>query len=436
MLFMPSIQSLVGAHSGGSGIAIDWANNHVYESSATNLSRYGLLTGLEEFFEDLTTIGGVGAQANTYIGFGSNGTLAVQGPSILTSGSSLIIRATDFSLVTGGNILYPNPNFGGGGYAGISIAGIQFFQDKGLGSSIIPTLNRNQFISRDLGGWLAEDDMTGIGAAMCSDQPGTGNIYQISPDVSGIGPLYFDLFAYGAGGFVGKTHIGSVTIGSIDAAWTANFTCNGMCLDQSDRNILAIITGTGGANVGYIVKLNRLTGAIIWKSIVPPSDGGSAVFGGNVFSNSLIQHNRVAFYTGSPTTVSIYDTTNGSLVTQYHTHLDGYTLGASGQCYNDTISGIVIEASFAQGPGSPTLLNSTPASWANGYSVLYVADAVVSSNPSGSGNPRIIIPGGNPNSIPNTPPMGMTPVGNNPNSPWANLLPQAPLNAQEADRWC
>jgi hypothetical protein len=370
MTFTPSIQSLVGAHSGGGSIAVDWSRSVAFELSNTNLSRYGLLTGLEENYAPLSGLGGVGTNAvSAHIGLTASGNIFLSASNSLYAGAAMHVNGT--SLAMSNFIPYPAPNFGQGGMVGVTKNGAQYVVDKGVGNNIIGVLNRINEASTTA--WLDDQDFTGVGGYCCAGPVGTGIAYVVSS-----GSVYVTLSKITFNGLGGATNVvvGNIDSADIDPGYGINYGINGICLDKTDNKIIACMHGSGGAHNGYLVKLDPTTAAVEWATPLPNTDGGGVVSSGNLFSQSDISNQRVAFYSGSPATVTIYDTSDGSVDDTYTSGLAGLS-NIDGQCYNDTLGGIVLGCNFSDGAGSPTLLNSTPSSWSDGFAVLYVAAPIV-----------------------------------------------------------
>lgn len=368
MPVIPSIQSLVGAHSGGVSIGLDWTANRAFELSGTNLSRYGLLSGLEEAYTPLANMAGVGQSGiAAHIGITASGDIFISSSGSLYNGGAMLVDGDTLAMT---NLIgYPAPNFGQGGMVGVTYGTTQYCVDKGLGDSIIGTLNRIQEISSTT--WLDTQDFTGEGGRCCAGPAGDGTAYIISRNSASTQAILSKI-TFNGGGFVSNATVGSPLVPSdVDPGWSL-FGPGGVCLDQTDGKLLAVFQGVGNSNKAYLVKIDPADATIDWASVIPATDGGGPVVPGDIFAHSSIQHQRIGFYSGSPPTVTIYDTSDGSVEDQYSTSLSGLS-SIDGQCYNDTKGCIVLGCDFSNDPSSPTLLNSTPTSWSDGYAVLYVA---------------------------------------------------------------
>lgn len=386
MSFSPSIQSLVGTHSGGVSIGLNWTANKAFELSGTNLSRYGLITGTEEAFVALANLGGVGTNGvSAYIGLAANGNIFISASNTLYSGAAIYANGTTLASI---NVIpYDSPNFGQGGMLGITKTGAQYCVDRGLGNSVIGVLNRIIEISTTT--FLTNQDYALIGGKCCAGLADSGIAYVISADDPSCEAVLTKIEFDGIGG-VTSTDIGSpITMADIDAGWTSQFQVQGMCLDQTDAKILAVFSGAGNSNKAYLAKINPTTAVVEWATLIPATNGGGPVTVGQTFQYSDIRYQRLGIYTGSPATVTIYNTSTGAVDDTYTTGLGGLFPRAGGQCYSDTLGAIVLSTDFADGVGAPTRLNSTPSSWSDGYGVLYVAEPISPPVPTIAGYTRI-----------------------------------------------
>lgn len=375
MPVIPSIQSLVGTHSsGGLGVA-DWGRNRFFEVGSSFVSRYGLITGLEEAFVANANIGGTSQNiAPDQPGLLASGGIFVGASQGLNAGASVVLTP-DFSGVT--YIGWPGPNFPGGAHIGLTWSSVQYDFNTGNGNDVISVLNR--VFETSATAFLAEQDNISVGCRACAGPAGAGTVYVMSPNSSGAGATVATLSVvqFNGLGFASNTIIGTVARTAVDPAWTSNFACTGLCLDQTDNKLIATFTGNGGGAPGRICKINQTTAAVEWTSALPTTSGGGPVIPGDAFSWSDIKHQRVGFYSGSPATVTIYNTSNGSVDSTYTSGIAGITLGVNAQAYSDTLGAVVLTCGFSQTTGSPTLLNSTPTSWGtNSWAVLYVAAGI------------------------------------------------------------
>lgn len=381
MTFATSIQALVGDHSGGVSIAFDWARNRAFMLNNTHLSRYGVLTGEEEAYAPLADMGGVDEDGvSNYTGIAANGNIFLSASGSLYNGAAMYVNGSTLTMI---NLIgYSIPNEGGGGMIGVTHGSTQYCVDKGLGDSIIGTLNRIQEISTTAR--LANQDYAHVGGVGCAGPVGTGVAYILSaPDGGGsqVGPAILSKILFDGSGFVSNTEIDDIAMVDIDAGWTDQFHPIGVCLDQTDGKLLAVFSATGGSNShSALVKIDPVDASIEWIRHIPNSDGGGRVSVGETFAYSDIRNQRIGFYTGSPATITIINTSDGSIATNYSNNLGGMS-NIDGQCYNDTLGAIALGLNFTSSPGHPVLLNGSPSSWSDGYALLYVDSPVI--NPDG-----------------------------------------------------
>ncbi len=355
MVGIPSIQSLTGTHSGNGDCAVDWGRTHIWEISSTYLSKYDLLTGLELNAELLTNLGN--AEGNRHVGFLPNGD-AVLCTGGLHHGGIVTVDGTDLTLI--GTFPYPSPNFGEGGFVCLTTGGSTIIVDNGRGNAVIGTLNRTQ-ISSSAVGYLDTVSWPSIpNCQICGAPTGSNFVYMANSDTTSL--IFSKLVVVP----VSLTTIGTIVPTDVDGTWTT-ITISGMCLDQTDSTVILFVNGDGAIK-NYLVKVNVSSGAIIWAASVP-----GAALSMNAFQFSDIRHQRVAIFTNGSHTVTIYDTSDGSVSSTYTAGLAGVSIFSSigGQAYNDTWGAIVLLPQFNNTAGSPTLLNSTPTSF-TGWAVLYV----------------------------------------------------------------
>lgn len=369
MTFTPSIQSMVGTHSSGGLGVVDWANQRMFQVGNSYVSRYGLITGTEQAFVSITNIGGTGQNiAPDQPGLIASGGIFVGASQGLSAGASVVLTA-DLTGVT--YIPWSAPNFPGGAHIGVTYGIAQYDFCTGNGSDVISVLNRI-FETSDTA-FLAEQDNVAVGCRACAGIAGTGVVYVMSPKSTSSGPATLSVVQFNGFGFVSNSIVGTIARTAVDPAWTGNFACTGICLDQTDNKLIVVFTGDGGGAPGRICKINPTTAAIEWNSTIPTTDGGGPVIPGDAFSWSSIKHQRVGFYSGGPATATIYNTSDGSVDNTYTTGLNGLHISVSAQAYNDSLGCVVLTTDFTNGAGSPTRLNSTPTSWSSGWAALYLA---------------------------------------------------------------
>ncbi len=179
--------------------------------------------------------------------------------------------------------------------------------------------------------------------------------------------------------FDGVTNLQTWAAAAFDATWT-HADISGICYDATDDTLIMVVLGNGTV-INKLVKVDKNPGSsIIWTADIP-NNFGAELGVGSCFQFCDIQNGRLGLFTNSPAKVTIYDTSDGSVVSQYTTGLAGINqIGyQGGQCYNDTLGAICLPMGFTQTTGSPSLLNSTPASF-SGWSLLYAGNAVVVSS--------------------------------------------------------
>ncbi len=369
----PSLQSLVGANSGTDNCGVDFTRKLCWQLSSTHLSKYDLILGTEIAAATLASL----QASNDNIGLLYGGNVMLTGGSGLYNGG--VVRVDGQGLTLDYGMLYPAPNFGSGQMTCIEYYNIYYLLDRCIGNAVIPVLNRTQCSQQSGGAGIYTDTVNwpaAPGAQMCADIIRTGKAWMMNSNVS-FNPQEIILthFTFTITSLQSATIISTLTAANIDATWT-QITVEGICMDLTDQNVMAVVSGDGTVK-SYLIKIDRVSGALIWTAAIPLNFSGNLPVG-NAFQFSDIRNSRIALFTNTPNTVTIYDTTDGSVVNTYTLGLAGISqLGhQGGQCYSDTLSGIVLNMGFNQVAGSPTLLNSTPTSF-SGWSVLYVAAPVV-----------------------------------------------------------
>jgi hypothetical protein len=152
----------------------------------------------------------------------------------------------------------------------------------------------------------------------------------------------------------------------IDSGWT-DIGQNGVCYDQTDGNLLIIVSTSGShAANAYVVKLRSNDGSIVWK--VPLAHG--TINSTNQFPFCRIRHGTLALVIsfGPTNTLYVINTISGAFTTST-TGLG--SLFVQGQCYDDTTGAILCNTSYSAGAGAPTQIGSTPSSF-SGWAALYV----------------------------------------------------------------
>ncbi len=369
MPFTTKIQSLVGAHSGIYGPSIDWANNRVFEPGGSWLSRYGLLTGLEEAFADQAALG----WAATYTGaLTADGNIIGPGPGAPFNGGIQIIDQTTLTRISGAA-------FSGGhfcnSYAGVLVGSQQYCIGTGPGGAVGGT--KATVICQDVTQIYADSwpaySLSGadFNASLCAGKDGANTVYLfISPNPGSVTPQKVGIYEYLCGASPSKRTLVEFIPTDIDAGWT-EIHFGGACIDQADGNLLIFLAGQfGAATINYLLKISVTDGSTIWQSAAV----GTTARNIGAMSNSSIVHNQFGYVSTDATpTIVIVNTVNGSTISTQTTGLHGLNLVLDNGAYNDTLGCVVSWFDYNYlDTDSPIQLNSTPSSF-NGYGVLYVA---------------------------------------------------------------
>ncbi len=171
-------------------------------------------------------------------------------------------------------------------------------------------------------------------------------------------------------GIVSAAQGSTVTPADVDAGWTEIY-CAGVCLDHADGNLLAQVSGQGGAtNPHYIIKINSTTGAVMWTVPVRSVDPN-----GQMMAYSRIQFSQYGYIDqGSGPGHFVFINTITGVATTYTTNMGGLTLEA-GQAYDDTLGCVISEGIFLAGSGAPTpIAPNTPNSF-TGWMAFFPGDA-------------------------------------------------------------
>ncbi len=400
MTFATSIQSLIGDHTwaGGAGsgqCAPNWSTGSSYfygpasGSGIAYVSIVDLFTGIEgvyipsssfthptpAFTTDASPIC-IDSQNNVYTTWVSlNG-----GGLIQCDGTTL--AQTD----VGGGLGTPPDGFQllAGSLCSISVGSTEFILGLGQGGA-----GFRDVVAYDQVTFAGRYETYGNGnayGACCAGKIGSGLGFVITgqhvPSDTQEMVIYSMEFTPGGGWVIGDwpTQNANITFDTlvtfvptdIDGTWTDIYQ-NGICVDQSDGHLLVWCNGGLGTSA-YIVKVNHLTGAIIWTSAIPNQVGGGA-YQNRQFQFSSITNNRLCVLTSATgNVVTIINTVDGSS-TNYTTGLQGIDNLGYPQCYCDQLGAILLAGThfnISGAPDHPALLNSTPAAFV-GFSLLYVA---------------------------------------------------------------
>ncbi len=393
MPFATSIQALIGPHTAQSSsntqCGVDWVRNNVYiiglnpSFAGPYLSSVNMLTGVEQAWEDTTTYHqspgqppvGVDANGDVYLSY-----------SLINGGGLIQIDPTTLVQNTfGGTGASPPDGFPGilqCGLNNIPVSGTQFMLVSAIGGAFADLRYTIVYDEVTFAG-RAEQFGPGIAnsrAINCAGKSGSGLGF-VAAGPSGSGDLQTVVLskvscATGGGWVIGDwpTQNTNITISTlvtlvptdIDAGWTEIYPV-GIITDQTDGNPMLMLQPA--ANVaGYLVKFDKSSGAIIWQATMP---GPLAIYN-NSLSFSIVTTQRLYLLFPTPNTVLTVNTNDGSL-SSYSTNLAGLIVYGY-QSSNDIRGGILCNVSYTEGAGSPTKLNSTPASF-TGWSMLYVAPA-------------------------------------------------------------
>lgn len=375
MTFATSIQSLAGAHilqsTSFTQCAVDWPRERVFISNNNHIARCGLITGLEEAYATLASIGNVETPP---VGIDIGGSIYMSGADSLYSGR--IWKIDGGALTSEASGAYPEI-FGTGGFACVSAGTGQFIIDVGPGGGIFGALSRT-IISRGAS-YLSDVQWSSGGRCFpCAGQSGSNKGYFIETPTSSLMTQSLVLRSVTCATIISYATIGTIIPTDVDAAWTQIY-CNGVCLDQTDGHLIVCVNGQSGATQrNYLIKVDVSDASIIWTCPVPAN--GSAVAGGAAqMSMSRIRNQKIALISRLPNTITIIDTSDGTS-TNYTSGLADLVISSSAQCYDDTLGAIVGLFGYTAGAGAPTALNSTPSSY-TGWMVLYVDDAIEPAEP-------------------------------------------------------
>ncbi len=372
MPFGTTIQSLTGAHSGTYGPAVDWLNNKVYETSGAYISRYGLVSGLEEANADQAALG---IPATYPLALGQDGNLITEGPGAPFNGGIQTIDPSTLASISGG--AFSGVSYGGGDFAGVQVGGDQWCVAVGPGGGIGGTHKIlicegvTQVYSE---GWPAGTNV----ATLCPGPSGSAKVYMCVGAFSSGDTQQITLNSYecNLGPVINKDTIVVLDPTDIDAAWTEIYPC-GFCLDQTDDNLIMFVAGQSGATtLNYLIKIDVSDGSILWQHTVLGA-GSSRAGGFRTTSRSSITQGQFGYVcTASSAKIVIVDTSDGSTISTQTTGINGFSCSTGNGFYNDTLGAFVGIFSYNYiDADSPARLNSTPSTF-NGYGVLYIAPGV------------------------------------------------------------
>lgn len=365
MPFTTKMQSLVGTHSNVFPSGIDWARNRVYEPGGAWLSRYGLISGLEEEF---VSTGAISMPSGSPVNVDSDGNVIGDGgASAAFNGGTQLLDPTLTRIATAA---YSGGHYGGGDYASVLVGTQQYHIGCGTGAPVGGT--HAIMICQDVTQIYAESWPAGAnGGALCSGASGSNVVYLFTgPTLGQGGTQAVTITEYTCSPSVSKRIVVTFTPTDIDAAWTGIY-FGDACLDQTDNNLMLFLGGQNGAAVlNYLIKIDPSDGSILWQVTVNSSSRRT----GGLMSRSRITHGQFGYVsTDSPKTITIVNTSDGSTVSTQTTGLNGVALPEATGAYNDTLGCIASWYDYLYvDADSPVRLNGTPSSF-NGAGVLYVA---------------------------------------------------------------
>jgi hypothetical protein len=385
MTFQTKIQAYLSSHVLESGhnvqCAVDWTGGVLYTigqpSGTTYIAKFDLNSGVELAWQGQTAYSPKIPFHEWPIGFDANG-VYFTGNDFTTF---IKANASDLSQNVQSAISF-NTAFPQGTFSPITdTGGGKWMLCTGIGQL---TSSLEVFIcinTSTLATWtpgiLSYGNRIACG---CAGQYGTGIGYIAStPEQSDpSGSLKFIQVNVNSG-TQGATTLSTIAASTIDAGWTV-IGQTGMCLDQTDNNLLVFVQGQVGAtNQYYIIKLNATTGALIWKLACPGPGGGPQT------QQSVIKSQKYVLLYGVSGGANgiVIDTSTGTITTTITTGLVGLIpSGALSQSFNDQSGAIFGEYGYTNmgQPQSPLPLNSTPNS-SDGWAAVYV---IQPANPSPS----------------------------------------------------
>ncbi len=203
-------------------------------------------------------------------------------------------------------------------------------------------------------------------AVSCTGPKGTGLGYVLSSGNAPASALIFEVNVNAAGS---HSTIATIAPTDIDAGWTS-ISQDGMCLDQTDGNLIAFFEGQSGAtNRYYICKVVVADGSIAWKTTIANVGGGPQVAQSQIKSQQYCHFSQLGAGLSQVETINTAD--GSKTISSFG--LGGVGGGTISQCYNDQSGAIIGEFFLVPGAGSPVLLNATPSTF-GGWAALYVVE--------------------------------------------------------------
>lgn len=173
--------------------------------------------------------------------------------------------------------------------------------------------------------------------------------------------------------FISVETVATINPTDIDATWTNIIDCS-MNFDQTDGNvILLFLTSDSVTTKGYILKVNSVSGVVMWKTAV------AAVAAGNLALpvRARIRNSQTVFLDGRSSNGFIYfvNTATGAML---HSNVTVPSCpGALPQIYDDTTGGFICDTSLnTSTSGHPVPQNSTPTLFTHHYANLQLGAAM------------------------------------------------------------
>ena len=382
MSFSTTLQSYVGTHTATSShgqCAIDWGRNRLFTVGAVSttyyLTRYGLLSGLEETFQataaygSTSAIGNVGLDGNGQIyavkpSGNYGGVLQISGDTLVPLGQWGVYSATD-------NIPYGIPQTNQ--FTNVVNGSTQYLlsaAEGGIAPHYVSLLNASNIgtLTTAYGGLYSS--WNGPDALICPGADGSNLGFMVSGPNSSIDAQTLYFYSILCSSAPTSTNFTTMVPTDVDSTWTQIY-AGGICVDQTDGNLLVSVSGqSGAAQPSYLLKIHSVSGAILWSVAVPGAAGGA------MMSFSRVKYSRFAIFhyggISGTNSVTVVNTAAGTS-TSFTSSLAGLQITGL-QAFNDTSGLLVMNGSFSKTTGSPSLLNSTPTSF-TGWMGLYVLGA-------------------------------------------------------------
>lgn len=185
--------------------------------------------------------------------------------------------------------------------------------------------------------------------------------------------IYGTAYALGSttisGGGLSNISIKSYLPTDFDATWTFFDSFSGPAYDQTDGNVIVMVTGHGpSSNAAYIAKLRVSDGQVLWKVSMPDNHG----FSDQGILNSVIEFGYFLYFANSNQVVYLISTADGTFITQTST---GGVIALGNQSSNDSLGCIIGNGTWDTALGALTLLNSTASSGGPVLTAIYFATA-------------------------------------------------------------